>query len=331
MLFILLLLSNSLFILAITDTWQVPPNDNFLNFSHFHEKIRHVIHSRELINDDQNCSIPSGAIIVTLGNQHYFPLLKAQLKSMELYEGEKFCLSMSFVTLCVDKVCYANCIINGLLNCALLDTGNLPGSDGTGQNAYGYHNYLKILVHREALKVSNSLFFMEGDVIIYRNPWVTDFYLNNTYDFLFQRESAPKDVSDYTCIRNLNGGQYYFQKTSSVIAMLDSFISARNDTIDRLHHGQQNFILEAADKYNVKYCSFPTNTIAGHCHGMQSSTAPINMTLTYHVACIGGGKENKLETLLHHIECTRHCGQLSYRENENITCPYCDRNILKPL
>lgn len=325
-LFIIAILINSLIEIL---SWSLPLNDSYLNFSHFHETIKHVINSRQLIGDDDlQCTIPPGAIIVTLGNQHYFPLLKTQLRAMELYEGEKYCLSKSFVTLCLDKVCYSKCLINGLLNCALLDTGDLPASDGTGHNAYGYRNYMKILVHREALKVANTLFFMEGDVIIYRNPFKTDFNRNNSYDFLFQRESASIETSDYSCVRNLNGGQYYFQKNLPVLEMLDSFITNRNDTIDRLHHGEQNFILEAADKFKVNYCSFPANLIAGHCHGMQSNSEPINATITYHVACVGGGYANKLEILVHHIQCSQMCGELFYRRNN--TCMYCDMNILKP-
>ena len=62
---------------------------------------------------------------------------------------------------------------------------------------------------------------------------------------------------------------------------------------------------------------------------MQSSIAPINATITYHVACVGGGYMNKLEVLLQHIECTRHCGNITYHKNENISCNYCDGNILK--
>ena len=138
LLFLIALLINKVF-----SFWQIPFHDSHLNFSHFHEKIKHVIHRRELWDND--CSIPPGAIIVTLGNQHYFPLLKAQLHAMELYEGGQYCLSKSFVTLCLDKLCYISCLTNGLLNCALLDTGNIPASDGAGQHAYGYHNYLKTI------------------------------------------------------------------------------------------------------------------------------------------------------------------------------------------
>lgn len=282
-------------------TFQIPVNDNDTNFDDLYSKIHQVIKNRK--NSTTTCHLPKASIILTTSNYHMLPLLLLQHESMKM-NNQLECLSNLFITLCMDKKCYRECQLHNLLNCAYVRAqfALLPRSSFNYlQSSYGYVNYFKILIHRATLSVVESFFFIEADVLLYRNPWdVKDLFVgrtadgsiitNSSYDFMYQRElpTIHEQYNDLSCGNGkLNGGQYYFKSTESTRNFLNQLVIDRSHTIERLGNGEQEFITATAQNFGVSMCAFAANTITGHCLEMRTLNHPISESITYHTACSG--------------------------------------------
>ena len=258
------------------------------------------------------------------------PLLLLQHQSMKV-NNQIQCLSNFFVTLCMDRKCYRECKSHSLLNCVYVRTKFAllpPSSFSYLKNAYGYINYLKIAVHRAALKYVDSFFFIEADVLIYKNPWDENVFIgrkadgsiipNTSYDFMYQRERPRnKNNNDLSCENGLklNGGQYYFLNSEPTRKFLDSLVLNRNRSISLLGTGDQDFIVSAAFESGVSMCTLPANTITGHCRSMRALNRPISDSITYHTACSSAA--NKASFMKEHIRCMIECPS-SYYINSNL-------------
>ena len=305
------------------------PDDDDIDFGNLDAKIRELTRNRNR-TAVANCTIPQASIVLTTSNYLMVPLLLLQHQAMKV-NNKIQCLSNFFVTLCMDRKCYRECEAHNLLNCVYVRTKFAllpPSSFSYLENAYGYINYLKIAVHRAALRCVESFFFIEADVLIYKNPWDENVFVgrkadgtvipNTSYDFMFQRERPRnKKYNDLSCENglSLNGGQYYFLNSEPTRNFLDSLVANRNRTISLLGKGDQDFIVSAAIESNVRMCTLPANTITGHCRSMRALNHPISETITYHTACSSAA--NKASFMKDHIRCMIECPS-SYYTNSNV-------------
>jgi hypothetical protein len=316
----------------VTASWTIPLNDSYLDFHDFERTIRSVISAREIAMPT-NCSIPSKSLIVTCGNNYFFPLLLEQMKAMQT-SGSPKCFAHLLVTLCMDVSCYRQCINNKLFNCALLGTENviIPDSNWK-ERGYGYINYLKLIIQRVALSMVDSLFFIEADVSLYENPWehytFGDANASSTdhIDLMFQREVignrgrflyGEAAANDVGCgEKSLNGGQLYFRKSDKTLKFLDALIENRLATIKNLALGKQYFIILQANQLGLNMCTLPASKFAGHCQLMKTYNVSIRETITYHAAC-STTVSRKLAVLQKHLLCRTVCKSSFYLNTSDI-------------
>ena len=326
---------NITFIRKHIPTFEVPSSDD-IDFDDYFAKIHQVLSSRR--NTTSNCTLPASSIVLTVSNYRMMPMLLLQHESMKLY-NQLDCLSNLLVTLCMDKKCYRECQLHGLLNCAYVKTkyAMLPTSSfAFKQDAYGYVNFLKVVIHHATLGRVDSFFFFEADVLLYRNPWDVKDVLNGRtfdgtvvpnsyYDFMYQREwPYSRKNNDLSCGGGLNGGQYYFKSTKPSRAFLDALITDRNETIAKLGRADQDFFITTALNYGVRLCTLPANIFAAHCKSMRTFNHPISESITYHAVC-SSGMEDKAFYMKEHIRCMTECPSSRYSSDKNKICdlPYC--------
>jgi hypothetical protein len=198
--------------------WTLPKDDSHIDFSNISTSLRGLF-SKEI---DPRCKMPQSSIIVTYSNKYHMDLLALQHQSTSVLGGiDEACLSMRFVTVCLDRDCFAMCHSLQLYNCVLVSTTNLvypPSSFLEG--AFFYLSFLKYLILQEIFKEASEVFFIDADVLLYCNPWMHHIFDNKNRDFLYSLESVSQR-------RRINGGQYFLRNTVKVKEWLSMMIQAR--------------------------------------------------------------------------------------------------------
>jgi hypothetical protein len=269
-------------------SWSLPSNDDFLIFSNISKMVDTLI----TFSDDRlknSCKFSETSIIATYSTNYLVPLLRYQYESTKLYGGvDSYCISKRFITICVDHGCYHSCMNEGFLNCVLVDMmiAEFPASDFR-KGAYNYLTHVKTLLIKSLLDSTDDLFFIDADVLLYRNPWKRDYFKNLTTakgsigdncEFMYQLESFTDPLS-------VNGGQYYIRNTPAIHRYLDQMLSHR-EQICRGDALEQEYAVLALKSSHVRMCGLPPRVFYSHCfHETETARPNIRRLVSFHVNC----------------------------------------------
>jgi hypothetical protein len=145
-------------------TQLVNPFSNFtVDMTLFRKKIEYVLENKIVTANGAQCSLPDGAVMFTVSNQHVIPLLTLRQSIMKRY-GFLDCLQQRLITVCLDFTCQYMCTEQALPNCIELSipptvlSGFGMVQDDNQKWSYNYIVWLKYELFVEALKVANEFF-----------------------------------------------------------------------------------------------------------------------------------------------------------------------------
>jgi hypothetical protein len=275
----------------------VNPFSNFtVDMTLFRRKIEYVLENKNFTANGAQCSLPDGAVMFTVSNQHVIPLLTLRQSIMKRY-GVMDCLQQRLITVCLDPTCQYMCTEQALPNCIELSvpTTVLSGfgmvQDDYQKWSYNYIVWLKYELFMEALEVANEFFYFDADVVLFKDPFPATRYgrdENGTsfkaeYDFMFQRE---RGVKEWGCGGSVNGGVMWFRNNSALHEKLFPAMLERKDEIVNVHGNDQDIIGSYA--YMVRKCALPATQYMGHCTTSRDNRATAANVVTFHTNCVSG-------------------------------------------
>jgi hypothetical protein len=297
---------------------QPDPDNPFIDFEVDYEPFRQQI--RNILRDSgplhtSDCDVPDGAFIFTLSNHHLLPLLTLRHQIMTK-AGSLQCIKKRFITVCLDKKCLELCSSNHLPNCVLLMIPETPygevGNKATAytKNAYNYIVWVKYEMFVEALFVANEFFYMDADVMLFRNPFPDTRFGRNSmgkqiegeYDIMYQRERGVKERG---CGGSINGGLFWLRNTTVLHEdFFPALIKHREEIINFTGRLDQEVIGDYVRL--VRYCTLPTARFMGHCFSSRDHYGyNVKDVVTYHTNCLTG-LHNKVNAI--HDFCHKYFG-----------------------
>jgi hypothetical protein len=294
---------------------HIPDPDNpfidyKVDFGPFRKEIKRIMKVSGKLKHN-SCSIPDGAFIFTLSNQHMMPLLTLRHTIMKK-AGVLDCLRKRFITVCLDKECLAMCKTNGLPNCMHMVIPETPLSGfGTAasayqKNSYNYIVWVKYEMFVEALKVTEEFFYFDADVMVFKNPFPDTRYgrdntgakIEGRYDIMYQRERGMKERG---CGGSVNGGLYWLRNSTALHErFFPAFMKHREEIINLTGRLDQDIIGDYVRL--VRFCTLPTNRFMGHCISSQDQYGySIADMVTFHTNCVAGmeAKINAIRDFAH--------------------------------
>eukprot|EP01038_Epipyxis_sp_PR26KG_P010305 gene10305-13851_t len=261
-----------------------------------------------MVHDTKQCeergiNLPYNGVIITMSSFESFKYVELQWKSMEFWSKDlRDCLMKKSIVVCTDKRCFSKCNNGFHTNCALLDLGDLPESSGAVcSTSYGMFIYIKHEVMQQALMVTNEIFFMDSDVLIFGNPWIPEIYsfnkngerVLNNYDMMYQRDFGYSDTCSGTRIAtDINSGQLYIKNSSAVQNYFKIMMSHKMDIITcKDRKTDQDYISSAALTANMSLCGLDRYRFASVCQVYYKQTnndGKFRNIITFHFAGIVG-------------------------------------------
>jgi hypothetical protein len=289
---------------------RVPDPDNpfvdfEVDFEPFRQQIRNVLKESGPLHTP-DCDVPDGAFIFTLSNHHLMPMLTLRHHIMTR-AGSLECMKKRLITVCLDKKCLELCNSNHLPNCMLLVVPETPygefGKKVTAytKNAYNYIVWVKYEMFVEALFVANEFFYIDADVMLFRNPFPDTRYgrdntgnkIEGEYDIMYQRERGMKERG---CGGSVNGGLYWLRNATALHEkFFPAFMKHREEIINLTGRLDQDIIGDYVRL--ARYCTLPVARFMGHCISSQDQYGyNVKEMVTYHTNCVAG-MHNKMDAI----------------------------------
>ena len=298
--------------LACADTFKAPTD---IDFTGFRSAIRSALHNSNqtdtikpltAVSTYLDCHLPNSAIILTLANFYAVEQLALQHKALEVW-NLKECLESRFVSVCLDEKCMEVCTANSIRNCYLLAIETTASE--FMQNAFRFLMYLKHLLMYEALKEVQEVFFIDVDVLLFRNPFVGMLYgrkedgsrdLNGEKpDMMWQGEFGYSSG----CAGRPNGGQLYLRRTAKLSKYFETLFSLRESFLGKGQNDQDK-LLEITSAANLTTCTLPFTRFTAHTMKTNApfdKSVPVAEIVSYHTSGISG-RENKVMAMGHMLK-----------------------------
>lgn len=229
--------------------------------------------SSDRLSKEPSHYVPANSAIITMANSFHIDLINYQIQVLR-HRGIFKHLVNSFYVVNLDLDSYERCSFLKLRNC-VRGGGEaiIPRSD---YKAAAYHNviFAKWHILKQALKTFSYVFFLDGDVVLFDNPWDGIRQNINDYDMQYQLELVGEPD-------RVNSGQMIFRNSNAALSLIDYVLSKQNSEEDRL---DQEWVNEAAEHAGAKTLALP-ETYVGACW-KNSIDIPITDVVSLHFHCV---------------------------------------------